>query len=362
MNNIFQFVLYILIKPSMHSVTFTFNIQLQILPSDHKVKEWLEKQDESSTPSNQDGVLKLLETWPLDHVQIDKNEISLNNRFAISESGAIVISCEEQPHLSLIYPGTKKPPLILTTESHRFATFIKSADREFLVTLGSDDENLHLWDISKGTSTKKFDPKMHEGKFKGYPKIFVIDDKTMGYAAEPSNKRFRVFFINMGEDRLETWSGSILIPTNMSGSRRDICFIKMRDGTPCLLLCSNHDRCVQAVQMIGGKIRWETGVQQMGKHCQLWSIYTDEINTVYVTDSFWGIIHILSGEDGTFIRSINLGPYGIYNPLCVRVHDKYLYMMHGVYNKRYEIAKFSIELAKVENIIEMTEIRVLTKM
>ena len=217
---------------------------------------------------------------------------------------------------------------------------MKSADREFLVTL-SDDENLYLWDISKGTSTKKFDPKMHESKFKGKSQIFVIDDKTIGYAKTPSNKCFRVFFINTEEDTQGQWPCTTLILSTNVRFISDMCYIKMSDGTPCLLLCSYFDHCVQAVEMMGGKIRWEKGEQQMGLPL---SICTDKDNTVYVIAFVLSRLHILSGEDGSVIRSINLRSYGVRFPRCVRVHDKYLHVMHEVYDKGYAISKFCRQL------------------
>ena len=313
------------------------------MPRDDKVKEWLSKQEELSTSDKNHEVLKLQETWHLDHIEISGN-IFAGTRFSVSESGVIGISCEEQPFLSVIYPGTQKPPLILTAlKPHRFATFIKSADREFLATLSPDDENLYLWDISKGTSTKKFNPKMHEGKFTGYLQIFVIDDKTIGYAEIPSNKRFRVFFINTENTQGQWPSSTLTLSTNVQFIP-DMCYIKMSDGTPCLLLCSVSDHCVQAVELMGGKIRWQTGKLQMGEYCFPWSICTDEHNTVYVTDYLDHRMHILSGEDGSVIRSINLMPFGVGHAVCVRVHDKYLYVMYLGINDRYAMNKFSIEL------------------
>ena len=163
----------------------------------------------------------------------------------------------------------------------------------------------------------------------------------MGYTKTPSNKRFRVFFINTEEDTQGQWPSSTLILSTNVWFISDMCYIKISDGTLCLLLCSHKDRCVQAVETIGRKIRWEKGEQQIGHPL---SICTDENNTVYVIAFVLSRLHILSGEDGSVIRSINLGPYGVGFPRRVRVHDKYLYVMHKVYDKGYAISKFSRQL------------------
>ena len=115
--------------------------------------------------------------------------------------------------------------------------------------------------------------------------------------------------------------------------------MKTVDGTPCLLLSCPNDRNVQAVEIVGGRIRWKVGMQQMGEKCCPWSIYTDENNTVYVTDWDYQRIHILSGEDGSATRSINLYPYGVRDPHCVRIHDEHIYIGHmDESSKKYQIS------------------------
>ena len=310
------------------------------MPSDHKVKEWLSKQKGSGILSNQDEVLKHVESWHLDHIWNEKSIIHFDNRFTISESGAIGISSEEQPRLSIIYPDTQKPPLILTTnKSHRFATFIKSFDREYLATATIIDNGLHIWDINTKSSRKISNSLLPVRTYAS--SIFVVDNKTVGYGeANPAcDKSFKVSLVNTESDTEEQWPSSSLTLSTKSGRICDMCHIKMSDGTACLLLCFHKHRCVQAVEVIGGKIRWETGRHQMGFPL---SICTDENNTVYVSERNGFRFHVLSGEDGSVIRSINLWPYGIYNLLCVRFQKEYLYMMHKKFDGPYAISKFSI--------------------
>ena len=121
--------------------------------------------------------------------------------------------------------------------------------------------------------------------------------------------------------------------------------MKTADGTPCLLLCSPDDRNVQAVEIVGGRIRWKVGEQQIGY--LPWSICIDENNTVYVADTYRCRIHILSGEDGSTIRSINLRPYDVWYPGCVRVYDQNIYIGYvDNSRKKYQISKFMQCMAK----------------
>ena len=106
-----------------------------------------------------------------------------------------------------------------------------------------------------------------------------------------------------------------------------------------LLACPN-DGNVQAVEIVGGRIRWKVGKQQIGEGFYPLSICTDENNTVYVADSAKCRVHILSGEDGSVIRSINLKPYGIY-PSCVRVYEEHIYIGHKYESNKYQIKKFT---------------------
>ena len=99
--------------------------------------------------------------------------------------------------------------------------------------------------------------------------------------------------------------------------------------------------CVMAVEIVGGKTRWEVGKEQMGEEFKPYSICTDDDNTVYVTDFKQQMIHLLSAEDGSFIRSIDTHHYGMWNLVAVRFHHQHLYVEHYTHpGYKYAISKF----------------------
>ena len=130
-----------------------------------------------------DEPLKLMETRNLDHVQIrEDNKLYATNRFSVSESGAIGISCIENPSLSVMYPNTDKAPVILSdkTEYHS-ATFVKISGKEYLAAACKEDRCLYQWDMESKTCKKVFDPNLSsEQRFKDMI-IFMIDYNTIGY-------------------------------------------------------------------------------------------------------------------------------------------------------------------------------------
>ena len=77
----------------------------------------------------------------------------------------------------------------------------------------------------------------------------------------------------------------------------------------------------------------------MGEEFKPYSICTDEDNTVYVADFEQIMIHLLSAEDGSVIRSIDTRHYGMWNLVAVRFHDQHLYVEHRSRDK-YVISKF----------------------
>ena len=129
------------------------------------------------------------------------------------------------------------------------------------------------------------------------------------------------------------------------GDILDTCYMEVDGSTPCLLLCIMHGSRIMVVEMVGGKTRWEVGKEQMGEKFLPSSICTDEDNTVYVTDYYQNMIHLLSAEDGSVIRSIDAHHYGIVNLVAVRIHDEHLYVEYNTDpNDIYAISKFERNL------------------
>ena len=108
---------------------------------------WLSYQHDVKSGDDVDGSLKLMETWNVDHVQVIKdNKLNAANRFSISESGAIGISCTENPSLTVMFPGTDKSPTVLSNDKiFRSAIFLKIRGKEYLATACDEDGCLYFW-------------------------------------------------------------------------------------------------------------------------------------------------------------------------------------------------------------------------
>ena len=322
-------------------VILLFYVQ-QVLQTASKVGHWLSKQHDLG---EYDQPLKLLNTWILSHVNAGEKILNHTNRFSISESGTIGISCLEEPSLSVMYPDADKPPVVLSYDAIFWsATFLNISGKEYLAASCDGDGCLYLWDIELETSRKVFDPLLSsEQRFK-WMNIFKIDENTIGYGEvfrSPDRSR-RVFILSTKRKELTLTSTlRVFAPKNI----HDICYTEVDGGTPCLLLCVPNDNRIMAVEMVGGRTRWEAGKQQMGENFYPWSICSDDNNIVYVTDYWENRIHLLSADDGSVIRSIDVHDYGMKNLVAVRFHDQHLYVEHYTNpGLKYAISKFRKEI------------------
>ena len=314
-----------------------------------KVGHWLSEQYDVKSRDD-DQSWKLVETWKIYHVQTREDKrIYISNRFSMSESGAIGISCEEKPSLSMMYPGTGKPPTVLSKGKtiYRSATFLKVHDTEYLAAAGSMDGCLFFWNIESKTAKKVFDPKLPTGQTYKDMNICKIDESIIGYGevcATTDGSR-RVFILNTDKEEL-ILSSTLRLFT--PGEIWDICYTEV-EGTPCLLLCVPHAHRIMAVEMISAKTRWEAGREQMGEKFYPWSICIDQNNTIYVADIDQRMIHLMSAADGSVIKQINGNKYGISNIVTVRFHDQHLYVEHVIPEPRlkYAISKFK-EIEEVQ--------------
>ena len=314
-----------------------FNVlQMQ---TETKVDHWLSHQHD--LPSGQhDQPLKLVTTWDLIHVNTIEKKVYKANKFSISESEAIGISCDEKPSLSVMYPNIDESAVVLSrNQVYRSPTFVKVSGKEYLATACDEDGCLYFWDIKCKTSKKVFNPELGLVNFK-YMNVFIINDNTIGYgevSASPDGSR-RVFILKTDTEEMTLCSTFRIFTKN---NIWDMCYTEMDGGTACLLLCLPYGRRIMAVKMIGYRTRWEVGKEQMGEKFDPWSICTDEENTVYVTDFKQIMVHLLSAEDGSVIRSIDTRHYGMRNLIAVRFHDQHLYVEHKRESaKRYVISKF----------------------
>ena len=307
--------------------------------------DWLYRQVKFHTTDSihKDQSIQFVKTWSLGHIKKKLIWDVMANRFTVSESGALGISCDENPSLSVMYPDTDKPPVILSNDTiYRSATFVKFRGKEHLAAACLDDGCLHLWDIESETYRNVFDPKYPKEKKRKDMNICMIDESTIGYGeAPPSLDGLRsVFILKINTTEEWTLSGTmeLLVPDDI----RDMCYMETEDGSPCLLLCLPYDKRIMAVEMEDGKARWELGKEQMGEKFDPLSICTDQNNCAYVADYRQHEIHLLSASDGTLIKRFDVGSqYGIVNIFAVRFYNQHLYIEHVVKDRdRYAIVKF----------------------
>ena len=313
-----------------------------------KVGHWLSEQQDVESGDG-DESWKLLETWKVDHVQTrEDNRFYRSSRFSVSESGAIGVSCEEIPSLSVMYPDPDKPPTKLSEDKTlcRSVTFVKISSVEYLAAVDAKDGCLYLWNIESKTSKKVFDPKLPRKQTHKSMVIFKIDENTIGYGeVRPSlDASRRVFILKMDKEEPTLTSTLRLFTPN---DVWDICYTDVDGGTSCLLLCIPDAKGIMAVEMIGGKTRWEVGKEQMGDKFNPWSICTDHNDTVYVADFNQRMIHLLSAADGAVIKQINYNNYGINNIFTVRFHDQHLYVEHAIPGSKLKYA-----ISKIKEIEE----------
>ena len=292
-----------------------------------------------SGSSDEEEALNLVKTWDLDHIPT-RERIYLGNKFAVSESGAIAISSIEKPSLSVIYPGTDDPPRPLSGDySYRCVEFVTISGVEYLAASCSNDSSLHL--VDPETRSHNIVYQFRSDKKPVAMNLCVIDDSTVACATldHSSDGVYNCHVLSVTPDK---WllSGTLKLRPNVEDVY-DMSYMKTSDGSPCLLLCCPIDGLVQAVEVIGGRIRWRCGEQQLGEGARPWGVCADtHDHVVYVTDRFQNKLHVLAGDDGAVIRSISLYQYGIVVPFSVRVHHENLYISHK--KKKYSFSKFIV--------------------
>ena len=86
--------------------------------------------------------------------------------------------------------------------------------------------------------------------------------------------------------------------------------------------------------------------EKLGEECHPVSVCTDRENNVYIADYYQHKLHVLSAEDGTVLSRINLDPYGIVFPVCVRISNDFIYYVsHANINdtEKCQIRKLAIK-------------------
>ena len=123
--------------------------------------------------------LNLLEMMKLKHVVLGQTLDSLYMKFSISQSsGSMGIASRwAKPSLSVIYPSTDKPPIILSRDDrYTSALFVTISGQDYLVAASTD--SIHLWNLANNTSSVVY-------KFKEQKNwhLDVIDERTVACVA-----------------------------------------------------------------------------------------------------------------------------------------------------------------------------------
>ena len=227
-----------------------FNI-LQIFPGRSKVMEWVKQQPDCSTEHEDTLALNLLETTKVNHIVTSGADSSLITKFSMSElSGSIgIASTLEKASLSVIYPGTDKPPLILSTDGvNTSALFMLISDQEYLAAASED--KIHLWNLVKKTSSVAHNLIERQDWY-----LRMIDDRTVACIAEQASldgfSKIHIFNVDSGNFNL---SSTIRLKAGLGIT--DMCYTKARDRSSCLLLSNVVQGLVKSVDMVGGRVRW----------------------------------------------------------------------------------------------------------
>ena len=117
-------------------------------PIQSRVMEWLKRQSESEAKDT--GGLTLLDKMKINHIQQGGGTSSLHTKFVISEASESIgiASPQAKPTLSVMYPGTDKPPVVSPREDgYTSALFLTISDKEYLVAASVDQ--IHLWNPAK---------------------------------------------------------------------------------------------------------------------------------------------------------------------------------------------------------------------
>ena len=302
--------------------------------------EWLKRQSESEAKDT--GGLTLLDKMKINHIQQGGGTSSLHTKFVVSEASESIgiASPQAKPTLSVMYPGTDKPPAVSPREDgYTSALFLTISDKEYLVATSVDQ--IHLWNPAKNTSSV-----VYQLKEKKDWHLCAIDERSVACVAEqPGLDGYsKIYALNTGPEKFNL---SSTLRVKAGRGITDICFVKTTDGTPCLLLSFPWNFLVQLVEMVGGKVRWQVDKQQMGGSSGMrtsfrpWSICTDG-NTVFVLTARPTKLHLLSIEDGLVVMAANLHPFGIIYPSCVRLQGDHLYVGHMNENQdTFCVSKFT---------------------
>ena len=135
----------------------------------------------------------------------------------------------DKPTLSIVYPGTHKPPLTLSSDDqYTSALFTRISGQEYLVAASRD--GIHLWNPAK--NTKSVVNTLEKGR---NWHLCAIDERTIAYVTErPSSGGFsKIHILNTDSEK---FSLSSTLWVKAGEAITDMCYLRTTDGTSCLLL------------------------------------------------------------------------------------------------------------------------------
>ena len=238
------------------------------------------------------------------------------------------------PSLWVTYPGRDTRPLVLSSENEYLSPVFLDDDDNQLVTTCSHDNGIRIWNTMEGTSKIVYNSRSN---IQARKILCVIDSRTVACYSMvcPTKDQHRIEIL--GTDT-EPWKLKSVLLVDSVKDIYSMSFLYLPDGTACLLLCSPRDHCVQAVEMMGGHVRWESGKDYMVRPL---SVCPDMENTVYVADYIENMLFLLEGEDGALLKSVDLVSHGFLRPFCVCVLDEFLFVGHlDDEEERPRISKF----------------------
>ena len=313
-----------------------------MIPTNLKVKDWLSQEAEfRDLEFHQNASFQLEQTRTAHHIREEHFGDNLLNTIAVTDSGIVGFACHvSDPTLSVTFLQADRLPQVLTSgKGYWSMVALKINVSEYIAVSDRNVNGIRLWE--SGANTSRVVYKMQLIQFPGKEmNLCVIDEGMVGYGeVEPSRDGLqRIYVLNTAGDN--QWNLGSMVFVHGTRYIIDMCYMKIRDGTPCLVLCCPRDARVKAIEMVGGKVKWEIGPEHLGKDFCPWSICTDGVNKAYVVDLRQQKLHVFSDE-GLVLTSFSLHHLGIWFPLsCVRTLDGRIYVGHlDVSKKHYQISR-----------------------
>ena len=317
-------------------------LHFQIIPWNLKVQDWLSQNAEfQDLEFHQNPCFQLEQTRIAQHIKGEQFGDNLLNTITATDSGIVGIACRvSDPTLSVIFgqEEDRRPRVLTSAKGYWSVIALKINGGKYLAASDRNINGIHLWDLRQNMSRVVYKTQPFQFPVKEM-NLCMIAEGMVGYGeVDPSGDGLQRIYVLNTTGANEWDLGSVVL---VHGIRYiiDMSYMKTRDGTPCLLLCCPRDASVKAIELVGGKVKWEIGKEHLGKDFCPWSICTDGANKAYVVDLRQQKLHVLS-DDGLVLTSFSLRHHGIWFPSCVRLMNGRIYVGHlDVSKKHYQISR-----------------------